>query len=335
MAQKRHLESIPELLSLCLKFLYSLTYIETLSHLTCRAYRSDLAQAFGFERSLLELDTTATPLKIAVPERVNSDALLAICRDAMSRWSGLSPASRNRKAACLKSFLNWLREKEVVERELAPLIFGPKVPVRLPHHISVDEAMALINALEQDAGLRDCESLKEGDVRMARRDLALILLLYGGGLRVSEAASLDWSRVDAQRGVIRVMGKGGTERIVALPPMTIQALMRLPREGRFVFGEKALSTRMAYEIVRARGARAGLLQPLHPHALRHSYATHLLSSGANLRTLQELLGHRTLQATQRYTHIGLDQLARTMERHHPLGETALEDNALGARKKKN
>ncbi|MNT36365.1 Tyrosine recombinase XerD [compost metagenome] len=90
-------------------------------------------------------------------------------------------------------------------------------------------------------------------------------------------------------------------------------------DGAFVFGNEALNPRTAYEIIRQSGLRAGLLQPLHPHALRHSFATHLLSSGANLRTLQELLGHESLQATEKYTHLGIDQLARTMENIHPLG----------------
>ena len=89
------------------------------------------------------------------------------------------------------------------------------------------------------------------------------------------------------------------------------------RKAPYVFGEQALSTRVAYDIVRKAGVRAGLLKPLHPHALRHSYATHLLRSGANLRVLQALLGHATLQATSRYTHIGIDDLARTLEAHHP------------------
>jgi integrase/recombinase XerC/integrase/recombinase XerD len=87
-----------------------------------------------------------------------------------------------------------------------------------------------------------------------------------------------------------------------------------------VFGTKALSTRVAYSWIRQLGLKAGLLRPLHPHLLRHSFATHLLVSGASLRTLQELLGHSSLQATEKYTHLNLDQLARTLAQHHPLGE---------------
>ena len=349
MTQKRHphvpLQDLPQLPLLCYKFMYSLAFIEKLSPLTQRAYASDLAQAFDIDRSFLEIDTNSAPLHHrfktegrpngADPsnERIPGDELLARCRKALSAWSHLSPASRNRKSACLKSFLNWLLEKQVIDRDLAVLIHGPKVPHRLPHHLSVDEAIALIQCVEKD--LRVAKELGTElaqaplHLQNAGRDLALILLLYGGGLRVSEAAGLPWANVDVDQRMIRVVGKGLVERLVALPPMSIEALRRLPRMGKFVFGEVALSTRLAYDIVKSRGRAAALLQPLHPHALRHSFATHLLSSGANLRTLQELLGHTTLQATQRYTHIGLDQLARTMEKHHPLGEDALSKNQAG------
>ncbi len=361
MAQKRHpieaLPQIPELTELCHKFLYSLAYIEKLSPLTRKAYASDLSQAFHFERTLLEIDTTSTIHQERSEQhsvdvgldglkeiKVPSDALLAHCRRAMTSWAKLSPASRNRKSACLKSFLNWLLEKEVIDRDIAVLVHGPKVPHRLPHYLSVDEAIALIRSIEIDlAQAREgtCLSLLSNDearalndetrVSRAARDLTLILLLYGGGLRVSEASGLPWANVDFNRHVLRVLGKGSTERIVALPPMSMQALEKMPRVGKYVFGKEPLPTRFAYDIVRSRGQAAGLLQPLHPHALRHSFATHLLGSGANLRTLQELLGHTTLQATQRYTHVGLDQLARTLEMHHPLGEEALSNGEVGVK----
>jgi integrase/recombinase XerC/integrase/recombinase XerD len=155
---------------------------------------------------------------------------------------------------------------------------------------------------------------------------AMILLLYGGGLRISEACSLRWSDMEmAGERSLRVAGKGGRQRVVTVPELTWSALQALPHEGRFVFGgECELSSRKAYEWVRQAGARAGLLKPLHPHALRHSYATHLLSSGADLRVLQELLGHRSLAATQKYTHLSLDHLARAMEKHHPLSASKLK-----------
>jgi integrase/recombinase XerC/integrase/recombinase XerD len=108
--------------------------------------------------------------------------------------------------------------------------------------------------------------------------------------------------------------------VVALPELAWKALFDLPESGTFILsgGEVAMSSRKAYALVREGGAKAGLLRPLHPHALRHSYATHLLTSGADLRILQELLGHRSLAATQKYTHLSLDHLARAMEAYHPL-----------------
>lgn len=166
--------------------------------------------------------------------------------------------------------------------------------------------------------------IENGDRERAERALLLILLLYGGGLRVSEACRLEWTHVANEGRVLRVRGKGAKERIIALPPIAARRLLQARGgcEGPYVFGFEPLSTRKAYEIVRQAGARAGLLKPLHPHALRHSYATHLLASGANLRTLQELLGHQTLQATERYTHLSIDQLARTLENYHPLSSGA-------------
>ncbi len=127
-----------------------------------------------------------------------------------------------------------------------------------------------------------------------------------------------------RRKTLRVKGKGSKERVIALPSLSVDVLARWKKKKvlsmSLFFGEEPLNTRTAYDMVRKSGVRAGLLKPLHPHALRHSFATHLLSSGANLRTLQELLGHESLQATEKYTHLGIDHLARTMEKMHPLGK---------------
>jgi integrase/recombinase XerC/integrase/recombinase XerD len=156
----------------------------------------------------------------------------------------------------------------------------------------------------------------------------LLLLLYGGGLRVSEACGLRWKDLITSARSIRVEGKGGRERMVALPELCWKELQGLERSATYVLGgDQALSTRQAYQWVREAGESADLLKPLHPHALRHSYATHLLSSGADLRVLQELLGHRSLAATQKYTHMSLDHLARVMENHHPLSASKLKKNS--------
>lgn len=306
--QKTAPRTFPELHPYLAKFLYSLENVESYSGHTLRSYRVDLGQAFGLlstgESEILPIELGALPL--------SEMDLLSACREAMLRWANLAPASRNRKAACLKSFLGWLFEKRLIERDLALHVHSPKVPHRLPHFISVDEALNVLRVAAE-------RTATEGPD--AQIDETLLLLLYGGGLRVSEACALRWAAIDFSAHVLRVRGKGGKERVVALPARVMKALEAMPRTGDFVFGASPLSTRRAYDRVVAAGARAALLQPLHPHALRHSFATHLLTSGANLRTLQELLGHQTLQATQRYTHIGLDQLATTLEKFHPHGSS--------------
>ena len=302
-------------------YLYSMIFIESASTHTIRAYKIDLEQAFYLSKGDLEPSEERPNGRLGPSE---SDALLLKIRAAQRSWGALSPASRNRKTATLKSFLGWLHRENFIEKDLSALLNSPKVPQRLPKHLSVDEAVTLIRTLEKELGVSVTDpSASETAKLAALTNLALVALLYGGGLRVSEACELETKNVDWTRGTCRVLGKGSKERIVALPGLALTALKKLTKasNARFVFGREPLSTRVAYDIVKRAGIRTGLLKPLHPHALRHSYATHLLRSGANLRVLQALLGHATLQATSRYTHVGLDDLARTLEAHHPQGQT--------------
>lgn len=282
------------------KYLNYMTFVKSSSPLTIKHYTLDLKQAFDYENSSLSKNKSYSEAEV-----------LATARAAFNGWAGLSLASRNRKAGTLKSFFSWAFMEGLTERDLSLQIMAPKVPKKLPHFLSVDETLAVLKSFDEK---KDDSLLKEK---------VLFLLLYGAGLRVSEACNLKWSDVQMAQKVLRVKGKGSKERIVVLPTLTLQVLKRWKKESSFdnyVFGEEPLNTRTAYEMVRQSGIRAGLLKPLHPHALRHSFATHLLSSGANLRTLQEMLGHESLQATEKYTHLGIDQLARTMEQMHPLGK---------------
>jgi len=299
-------------------YLYFMTFSESASTHTLRSYQCDLGQAFGAPTGgFVTMTTALRPLN--EPE---VGALLQHAKQALRGWATLSPASRNRKTATLKSLFGWLHREALCHRDLAPLLHGPKVPSRLPRHLSVDEATALIRAIERDTRAEDPHL-----ARKSRLTLALVCLLYGGGLRVSEACELRNRNLKLQEGTCLVLGKGGKERVVALPPIAAKAvqswLQSEPdlKNAEYVFGREPLSTRKAYDLVKEAGQRAELLKPLHPHALRHSYATHLLRSGANLRVLQTLLGHASLQATSRYTHVGLDQLARTLESHHPFGDS--------------
>lgn len=298
------------------KYMKFMAFIRSSSPQTLRAYWSDFRQIFQIPVTDLSASWGPQGRGVFVAEgepflkagpSVSESELLDLCRDAFNQWVSLSLASRNRKAATMKSFLSWAYAEKLIEHDLSDRIACPKVPRKLPHYLSVDEVVALLESFRTEPD---------------PPEEVLVLLLYGGGLRISEACGLRWSDIDFDRRLARVMGKGSKERLVPLPGKTCDRMkaLRDSRGGAFVFGDQGLSTRVAYNWIRARGEKAGLHHRLHPHALRHSYATHLLAGGANLRTLQELLGHESLRATERYTHLGIDQLARTLERHHPLGK---------------
>ena len=272
---------------LIIRFLNELRDVESSSNHTLKAYKKDLEQAFT-DQSIMVL---------------NSDQMLSLSRQALSKWGSLSPASKNRKSATIKSFLNFLFEKKIIDRPLATLIPSTKVSKKIPNYISVDESIAVLKSLESTS------------------EKLLFLLLYGSGLRVSEACELSWNQVNLKTKSLRIRGKGNKERIVIMPQILCALLntLRLSnKEDDSIWGLKPLSTRKAFDIIRNAGRKAGLTKEIHPHALRHSFATHLLSSGADLRALQELLGHSSLTATEKYTHLNLQQLANTMEKHHPL-----------------
>lgn len=281
------------------KYMKYMEFVQAASPLTLKSYNIDIDQTFKNEIcSHLEKQTWS------------EDELMTLVRQAFSRWAKLSLSSRNRKGATLKSFFSWAFAEGLLSKDLSFQVICPKVPKKIPHFLSVDEAVAVLRTLEADKNLE--------------AELLLFLVIYGGGLRVSEACALQWSEVHFEQKILRLRGKGNKERVVALPAMTLSRLREWKKNHfaqDFVFGEQALNPRTAYEMIRQSGKKAGLIQPLNPHALRHSFATHLLSSGANLRTLQELLGHENLTATEKYTHLGVDQLARTLESFHPLGNT--------------
>lgn len=257
---------------------------------TLRAYRRDLEDVFQCRKTLLESD------------------ILCVISVAQSKWRRLSFATRNRKIATLKSFLGFLCEEKLISKDLRHQLHAPKVPRRLPHYISVDEVISVLGWIEKESTEEQSQAV------------LLFQLLYGCGMRISEACNLGFNDINISARTIRVTGKGDKDRLVAAPDRVMKKIVSLASREKFIWGEKPLDPRAGYELIRRLGVSAGLLKPLHPHALRHSFATHLLSSGANLRTLQELLGHASLTATEKYTHLTIDQLARTLERCHPLSK---------------
>lgn len=275
-------------------FMKYLENIKSASPHTRRAYSRDLSQALSNFSSL--------------------EQFLKDLPQVQLRWKDLSSASRNRKAAALKSFLRFLAMEGLCNDEASRKVISPKVDQKLPHFISVDEALCVLEYLSRQIKLNQENFDKQV---LARQKECLFLLLYGGGLRVSEACQMKNRDISPSQRVARIQGKGGKERIVALPQRCFDALSSF-QSSLYVWGEEPLSPRKAYEWIRQMGHDANLLRPIHPHALRHSFATHLLRGGANLRCLQELLGHSSLSATQRYTQVSIDELGRTLETRHPL-----------------
>ncbi len=242
-----------------------------------------------------------------------------------------STRSIGRKLASLRGLFKFLKRRGTLRDNPAAAVQTPQIKRKLPRFLSVDEAVGLTEVRGQDGPT-------------VKRDNAIIEALYGGGLRVSELASLDVGSVDLEVGTARVMGKGEKERIVPIGRAAVQAIkVYLPMRPYLVRKKRTaddralflnqdggrLSARSVQRIVYARGIIQGTRESVHPHALRHSCATHLLDSGADIRMIQEFLGHASLSTTQTYTHVSVDGLMKVYDTAHPLAH-----QKKGARKDK-
>jgi integrase/recombinase XerC len=230
---------------------------------------------------------------------------------AVLHTRGLDPASVARKLAAIRSWFRFLRRRGVIADDPARAIRAPRQPRKLVSFLPIDETMAMMDGRDAQATTHD-----------PARDAAIVELLYASGLRVSELVGLDLSDVDLAEMTVRVLGKGRKERIVPFGTAAAGALEAYlgPRAAGPVFLNRRggrLTVRSVHTIVRSRARAAGISRPVSPHTLRHTFATHLLDSGADLRMIQELLGHSRLSTTQRYTHVGSDQLMRVYDAAHP------------------
>ena len=233
---------------------------------------------------------------------------------------GFSRSSTARKAASVRAYLRHLRRRGVLGRDVAAAVQAPKGARRLPRMPRRNEAAALLDDLADHAGPGDPPAL---------RDLAVVELLYGAGLRVSECCGLDIGDVDLRRRTVTVLGKGAKVRRLPLGDPARDAVAGYLRHGRAALrpsaeADEALflnarGRRMTPRDVRRVLGRNPLRdgRTLHPHALRHAYATHLLEGGADLRAVQELLGHADVGTTQIYTHVTRERLRAVYERTHP------------------
>lgn len=253
------------------------------------------------------------------PAEINSLAVRAFIADL--HRSEIARSSIARKLATLRSFFRYLCREGVVQANPARLVSTPKLAKRLPAHLSVDEVDRLLGS----PGGQDAQGV---------RDRAILELFYASGIRLSELVGLDLNSLDLRERFVKVRGKGNKERIVPIGSKAVTALRRyldrrkesiaVPAWGRLGpqalflnrFGGR-LSARSMARILLKYLKRSGLGPKITPHGLRHSYATHLLEAGADLRTIQELLGHSRLSTTQRYTHLNLDHLMEVYDKAHP------------------
>ena len=294
------------------RFLETLQFERNASPLTLKSYRTDLVAFLGF----LERDYFEHQVK---PKQIDVHAVRAYL-GALAR-AGLQRSSIARKLSAVRSFLRWLCREGILEKNPARLVSTPKLPKKLPSHLTVDEAFALV---ENPRAASD----------LSARDRCALELLYGSGLRAAEVTALKLDDIDTKESLVRVLGKGNKERLVPLSSKARTALAdylgareRLLARSRgsrrgdpFVLlnyrGER-LTTRGLALLLRRHVRELQLARRVSPHTLRHSFATHLLGSGADLRAMQQLLGHASLSTTQRYTHVDVEHLTRVYDSAHP------------------
>ena len=233
---------------------------------------------------------------------------------AREHRDGLGPRSVQRRLSALRGFFNYLIRERVIEANPAVDIRAPKAPKRLPKTLDVDQVASLLARKATDP--------------LSRRDLAMLELLYSSGLRLAELAGLDIADLDLADRTVRVLGKGSKTRILPIGRQAIAALrtwlaerVTLVKPGNTALfvgqGGRRLGARAIQQRVRRWAAGSDLGVPVHPHLLRHSFATHLLESSRDLRGVQELLGHADISTTQVYTHLDFQHLARVYDESHP------------------
>jgi len=309
-------------------FLEHLRLNENASINTLRAYDSDLSQFLQFLA-----ERTGRRRADLTPADFDHQHIRAFLSELHRRGNSRSSAAR--KLAAIRAFGRYLRREGFVDGDPASLVGTPKREVRLPAHLGEAEMSRLLE-------------MPDASQPLGRRDRAILELFYASGLRLSELVGLDVSDVNLSSRVVRVMGKGRKERIVPFNRSTESALRawladwdslapaapadggargsarrlrapaRLPLFLNYQGGR--LSTRSVDRLVRRYVAACSTRFGISPHALRHSFATHLLERGADLRAIQELLGHARLSTTQRYTHLNAAQLLETYRKAHPRGK---------------
>lgn len=283
------------------RFIRYLEVQRAASEHTVRAYKKDLAEFNSFVKK--------APAEI---EMIDVRGFIA-----QQIRTGLSKTTAGRRLGAVRSFLKYLYREGVISVNPAKLVSTPKTQRLLPQFLTVDDAFELIEK-------------PEGIGFMMARDRAILELLYSSGLRVSEVSGLNMEDLNTREGLVKVRGKGKKERIVPVGAKAIEALktylvekILLKKKSRVLFLNRSgtkLTDRGIRRIVVKYARQAGIDGRIGPHTLRHTFATHLLQGGADLRVIQELLGHSSLSTTQKYTHLDLTHLMDVYDKAHPMSD---------------
>lgn len=281
-----------------------ITYLkaeEGLSPHTIRAYSTDLHEFFAF------LDKKPKSI-----DNIDIRSFLASLHHRKLKKSSIS-----RKLATIRAFFKYLHREGYVKKNPAKLVSSPRIPVNLPRFLDIDDTFSLMDS-------------PKGETFKPARDRAILELLYSSGLRVSELTSLDISDLDMTESLIRVTGKGRKERIIPVGSKAMDAIRNyLPerisikkKSSALILNNRGgrLTQRSVRRILVQYSRMINLKSDLSPHTLRHTFATHLLHEGADLRAIQELLGHASLSTTQKYTHVDIGHLTEVYDKAHPMAK---------------
>ncbi len=280
---------------------------------TCRAAgRLSAASQEAYRRDLEKFAAWCKHQQLDRPDSIDAQHLRSFA--AREARQGLSPRSIQRRLSALRKWFGFLAERSIIQTNPAADLRAPRARRKLPRTLDPDQVLQLIDL--------------PGDRPLDIRDRAMLELCYSSGLRVSELADARWERMDLEQGLLRVIGKGDKERLVPIGRHAISALQAWRCEQGNQPGEpptrvftslkgKAMTVRAIQKRFDVRARQQGLGQSVHPHQLRHSFASHILESSGDLRAVQELLGHANLSTTQIYTHLDFQHLAEVYDRTHP------------------
>ena len=297
-------------------FLESLSAEKGYSDQTIRAYRKDLEDFFSF---IAQSQCTDEGRK----KRAHTVSASQIDGIRIRSYLGFlhrrnKKTTIARKLSAIRSFFRFLVKRGLISENPAELVLTPKQDKTIPVYLSVDEMFRLLDSIQTDTLL-------------GLRNRAIFEALYSSGIRVSELAGMNYSDVDFAAAVVRVLGKGNKQRIIPIGQKALEAIKAYREQLDRQIGAEALknsalflnksnqrlTVRSIARILRNLADSIGLLTTVSPHAFRHSFATHMLDAGADLRVVQELLGHKSLSTTQKYTHVSIDRLMETYDKAHP------------------